>query len=115
MVMYTYGTTPDRVIRKALEHECPNGYKMELVGEDREVVTRLVNQGIDSRLEAITKSTFSVGERRLADGRVTQRYLGSTVHNDDMMVLLRRMSEDDSETASSLRMSILFTLNIEEI
>ena len=98
---HTYGTTPKDVIAAALGEE---NYPMSLVGDDRDIVIEMVNQGIDSHLEAITSSTFANGPK-----------LECSVSPADMLVLLRRLGESDKEEAMSLRMAILSTLNIEEI
>jgi hypothetical protein len=115
MRTYSYGQTPPEVIEAALNQQCPNGYPMELVGEDREALTRVVNKGIDAHLEAVTSSEFNAAERKLADGRVITRYLNCNVSTPDMLVILRRLAEDDGDDAMSLRTGILSTLDIEEL
>ena len=47
-VRYSFGETPKEVILE----RCPKPYPMQLVGEEAELVERLVNQGIDSHLQA---------------------------------------------------------------
>ena len=103
---YTFGTTPEQVIRTAFASEIPSGkYHMDLVGEDAHSVIDAVNEGIDSHLTAITDSEFTPSGRRL----------GCKVTEDDMIVLLRRLGDSGSNEAMSLRSSILQTLEIEEI
>jgi hypothetical protein len=105
---YTYGMTPPEVLTKAMAEELGDKpYTMELpaTSEDCNVVMEAVNQGIDAHLEAITDSKFTwVGSR-----------LHCQVAHKDMLVLLRRLGEMDSDDAMSLRSSILSTLEIEEI
>lgn len=52
---YNYGSTPLETITAALNDE---PYWMVLTGKDAEVIVAVVNQGIDSHLEAFTESTF---------------------------------------------------------
>ena len=54
------GPTPWETVAAAFAEQCPDGYPMQLVGEDAEVATSVINQGIDSRLTAVT---FSPGAR----------------------------------------------------
>jgi hypothetical protein len=100
---FTYGTTPNAVITAALKGE---NFPMQLPrGEDADAIVAAVNQGIDSHLEAITDSRFYwAGGRLVCD-----------VAPADMLVLLRRLGESDSDAAMSLRSSILTSLEIEEI
>ena len=99
---FSYGTTPAEVITKAINGE---RYPMSLVGEDRDVMTAIVNQGIDAHLEAFTDSKFTDnGHRLICD-----------VGPKDMHVLLRRLNESDHENAMSLRSGILTTIDIEEV
>lgn len=102
MKSYSYGTTPIDVLKKAINNEF---YSMTLVGEDSELMVEIINQGIDSHLEAFTESTFNGNENRLI----------CNVSPKDMLVLLRRLEESDNENACFLRIGILETLDIEEI
>ncbi len=104
---FTFGTTPETIIKTAFENEnLPNRkYHMDLVGDDAQVVIDAVNQGIDSYLQAIIGSYFNVSGNRMS----------CEVTVNDLCVLLRRLFEDGSENAWSLRSSILTTLEIEEV
>lgn len=110
MVTFSYGTTPVSEIKAALAAQC-NGrpYSMELVGEDAQVVSDAVNQGIDAHLEACfcpsRGDSFTWSGSRLY----------CQVSCESMPVLLRRLSEFDNDAAMSLRSSILETIGIEEI
>lgn len=99
---YSLGATPEDVIQQALAGE---RYPMTLAGEDIQPVVNAVNQGIDSHLQALTDSTFTWTGRKLA----------CDVAPADMLVLLRRLYEDGSEAAWSLRSAILSTIGIEEV
>ena len=112
---YSYGTAPVELIREALEQQCPKGYKMELTGKDRELVTKLVNQGIDSHLEALTSSNFNNRVVPIKGSVVRRSFLDCRIPADDMLVLLRRLSDDGSEQAMLMRIDILGTLDIEEV
>ena len=81
-------------------------YPMSLVGEDVILVTRCVNQGIDSHLEAFTESSFIHNSPRRLECRVSPK---------DMPILLRRLDEIGSDAAMQLRSCILTTLEIEEV
>ena len=100
MKTYSYGTTPDSIIRKAVNEQCPDGYPMEIKdSEEWESIANAVNQGIDGYLEAITeRSTFDNGH--------------CLVHPDELHVLLRRLVDTNGD---DLRSCILYTLGIEEI
>jgi hypothetical protein len=76
-------------------------FEMSLVGLDISSTKMAVNQGIDSRLEGFTRSTFEWG-----DGRNGLR-LECKVHPDEMQVLIRRLVELDNDNADSLADSIV--------
>jgi hypothetical protein len=114
MKTHSFGKTPKSAIRKALQVQCPDGYPMQLVGRDREALTRVVNQGIDSHLEAVTGITFKQLDRKLGKAAIA-RYLDCNISEDNMMVILRRLYEDEGDDAWSLRSGILSTLDIEEV
>lgn len=104
MQAYTFGTTPVDVIRDAVSEQCPDGFRMTIQNQKEwETIAKAVNVGIDAHLEAITSSTFNHkgGE--------------CVVSAEDMPVLLRRLEEIGSACGDNLRMSILYTLGIEEI
>lgn len=110
MVTYSYGTTPPHEIKAAVVSECKGKpYNMDLIGEDAHVIMDAVNQGIDSHLEACFCPDR--GDAYIWSGG----RLYCLVSAESMPVLLRRLSEFDSEAAMSLRSSILETLGIEEI
>ena len=71
-------------------------FNMSLTFDDIETVTRIVNRGIDSRLEGFTKSSFewevNYGVKRLQ----------CKIHSSEMSILLRRLLEDDTEEAEML-------------
>jgi len=71
--------------------------KMSFVGKDRKNVIEAVNQGIDSRLEGFTRSTFSDNGHRLT----------SEVHPDELQVLIRRLADSEDEDAALLAEDIV--------
>ena len=71
-------------------------FNMSLVFDDYEHVERAVNQGIDSRLEGFTRSTF---DWRIESG--IQR-LECKIDSSEMQVLIRRLLEDGGEDAEML-------------
>lgn len=103
MLRFSYGTTPVKTITKQLKGE---RYPMELVGNDALVMKHMIDMGIDSHLEAFTESKF----RETAGGRLI-----CDVSPKDMLVLLRRLNEDDADEAMYLRRDILSVIDIEEI
>lgn len=114
MKTYSYGCTPENVIRENL----PDSYNMELNGNDYEVFAKLVNIGIDSRLQAIFISNDKITQRR--------NKAGLNLDPESMICLLNRcldygltdetfLSEDEKERALDLRSGILTTIDIEEI
>lgn len=111
---HTYGLTPPEIIAHCL----PDVYPMDLVGEAAEVIVQVVNQGIDSHLEAVF-GDFEWYNRTLKDGRPYMTALRCKVPKESMLVLLRRLYEfaDDEffEEAWSLRSDILSTIDLEEI
>jgi hypothetical protein len=114
----TFGTCPTDVIRARLNGK---NYPMEIMGsEEVEMLARVVNQGIDSHLEAVT-GDFGKVERKLPpsemfpEGALIASGVKCDITPDGMLCLLRRLNEDGTEEADSLRGSILSTLNIEEI
>jgi hypothetical protein len=85
-------------------------YEMSLVPEDAELVIKAVNQGIDSRLQAVTDSSFKWV-------RVNDLFprLECTVSPNDLGVILRRLLEDGGEEEYLLASAIAYTLSINEI
>jgi len=68
-------------------------FSMKLSQVDAPLLVDAVNQGIDSRLEAFTHSTFEWGEH----GR-----LHCEIHDDDMQVMIRRLLESGDENSELL-------------
>jgi len=58
-------------------------------GEDAAMFRDIINQGIDARLEAFTRSTFHESDR-----------LDLEFHPTEISILLRRLSESESDYAS---------------
>jgi hypothetical protein len=114
MKTYSYGCTPESVIRENL----PDSYNMELNGGDYEVFAKLVNIGIDSRLQAVNVSNDVI--------RKIHNKAGLNLDQESMVCLLNRcldygmtdetfLSEEEKERALDLRSGILTTIDIEEI
>jgi hypothetical protein len=118
MIKYRFslGRTPDKVIEKQL----PDTYPMELLGNDFEVVKKLVNIGIDSRLQAVTGL-----ELKIEENRAKMKF-----DKPSMVCLLNRLldysefgemadskvlNDEQKQYAYDLRSGILTTLDIEEI
>jgi hypothetical protein len=120
------GETPWETIAAAYDEQCPDGYAVQLVGDDAEIVTAAVNQGIDSRLEAI--SFMEGGEPGWENTHPTLGFpkLCMTFDKHGLLILLRRLyeynygeavDEDDErkgDLACNFRGAVLQTLNIEE-
>jgi hypothetical protein len=94
-------------------------YPMSLVGAVARLVQQVVNQGIDSHLEACfvpdRGDAFTWTPRKLATGEVHTVALDCTVSPESMPVLLRRLFEfegDDQayDQASHLAQDILDTI-----
>ena len=104
------GPTPWEDIKAAFEVACPRGkYLMEISDPaDIKVVTTVWNQGIDSRLEAITRpSTAKWGDKEKTVLKISLDISG-------LLVLLRRLFELEPGPATDLRSAMLVTLGIEE-
>ena len=101
---FTFGTTPEKVIKDRVLSQTPSGYPMHIKSQlEWDVIAKAINQGIDSHLEGFTRSTF--------DSRTGK----CLIHPEEMTTFLRRLYESDDDEAWSLRGSILETLNVEEI
>lgn len=103
-VTFSYGTTPEEVIKARVARQTPNGYSMTIRSQTEwTAIANAVNQGIDSHLEGFTRSKFDpkTGE--------------CLIHPEEMTTFLRRLSESNDEESMDLRSSILETLGIEEI
>ena len=109
---YSYGTCPPNIIRAAVHCQCPNGYRMELPPSGKDFATLLaaVNQGIDSHLEAVTGMTELAPDASILGTR--RRFIFTP---DAMAVICRRLAESSDDNAASFRISILSTLDIEEV
>ena len=102
---FSFGDTPETLIKAAANSQCPKGYPMTIKGQHEwSAIAQAVNQGIDSHLEAIT-------ERSAFDASTGE----CLVHPNELHVLLRRFYEDGGDEAWSLRGDILGTLGIEEV
>ena len=125
-VSYSAGCTPVRTLRARLRKV--GDYDMSLRGRDAQVVTKVVNVGIDSHLSAVEFAS----DPCLEDRGHGFSALSLSITPEGMLVLLRRLWEGtglapddishecngddcDYSVASSLRSSILETLNIEEV
>ena len=71
-----------------------------LFGEDFELFKNIVNQGIDSRLEAFTKSEF-----RARNARFEFHF-----HPEESSLLLRRLCETESDAADEWTDDIVYAL-----
>lgn len=67
-------------------------FNMSLVGKDRKNGIKVVNQGIDSRLEGFTRSRFSDDGRRME----------CDVSEEELQIFVRRLLELDKEEAGML-------------
>ena len=100
---YSAGECPAEVIGQAVKEECPNGYPMTIKSQEEwAAIANAVNKGIDSHLEAFTKSSFDCKTGKCL------------VHPDELNVLLRRLFEAEDEISWGLRTDILSTLGIVE-
>ena len=95
----------------AARFDAQGPYKMQLVGEDAAAFTAAVNQGIDSRLTAMTGFKADWVEHKVG-GKVLVVKLHCEVPPKDMRVLLRRLAEGTDEQLS-LASAILGTVNVE--
>lgn len=103
-VSFSFGTTPPEIIKERTMQQTPSGYPMTIRSQDEwTAITKAVNQGIDSYLEAFTRSKF--------DHTTGQ----CVIHPEEMTTFLRRLYEDGGDEAWGLRSAILETLGIEEI
>jgi len=80
-------------------------YHMELVNPDAGMIVAVVNQGIDSHLQAVTDSKFTVKDNRLV----------CDVSPSDLGVIIRRLLETGGDEEYSLAFGIASTLGIDEI
>ena len=116
-------------IRQAMAEEGIEHYSMSLVGDDIEAVINAVNIGIDAHLTACNfperGDSYQHGDRSITATSDTKYWkVGDTlqlaqtlecrVSAESLPVLLRRLDDDGSEAAWSLRSDILSTLGIDE-
>jgi len=66
--------------------------------KDTELFTKIIMLGIDSHLEAFTKSTFNKSQDRL--------YM--EIHEDEIQILLRRLEEIETDEADSWINAIIY-------
>lgn len=101
---FSFGTTPENVIKEKVMSQAPSGYSMTIRNQDEwAVIAKAVNQGIDSHLGGFTRSQFD---------NKTGKCL---IHPEEMNIFLRRLLDDGEEEALGLRTDILSTLGIEEV
>jgi hypothetical protein len=104
MLSFSFGTTPEDVIKKRVNIETPKGYSMQIKNQDEwKTISDVVNQGIDSHLEGFTRSKFDHNTGKCI------------IHPEEMTTFLRRLYEAGDDSSWSLRGDILATLGIEEI
>jgi len=119
------GPTPWEEIAAAFDKQCPAGFKMELPygSKDSQVAMAAVNQGIDSRLEAVS---FVKSPEWVSHGKHFRK-LHLVFDRWGLLIFLRRLYEynygeavDENDerrgdAACNLRGAILQSLDIEEI
>lgn len=77
-----YATKVWDFMKQVAAAKCPDGFKMHIKNQaEWEPIAEAVNQGIDSRLEGFTRSTFS------DSGKVW-------LHPEEIHILVRRLSEN---------------------
>jgi len=128
--VYSFGQTPDDEIRQTMADDGMTHYSMSLVGDEIEAVINAVNVGIDAHLTACNCSergdSYKHGDRSITAKSDTKhwktgdklrlaRTLECQVSAESLPVLLRRLHDEGSDAAWSLRSAILSTLAIEEI
>ena len=100
MISKTFGVIP-----MADEIDFPSeGYEIECRGYDLEQITRCINQGIDSHLQAIYFDQFQGSY-----GRTGIRIVDA----ESLLILVRRLTELESENADQLASAIMETVGIE--
>lgn len=102
MISKTFGVIP-----MANEIDFPSeGYEIEARGFDLEQITKCINKGIDSHLQAIYFNQF-----RGSYGKTGIRIVDA----ESLLILVRRLTELESENADCLASSIMETVGIEWI
>ena len=102
---YFIGECPAEVIREAVLAQCPNGYPISNIKDQKvwDAIVNAVNKGIDPSLEAFVDSTF--------DEKIGRCLIAPS----ELPILLRRLFEAEDEESWTLRSDILSDLGIEEI
>jgi hypothetical protein len=96
-------------------------YPMSLVGNDAQLMVRIVNMGIDAWLTAVTNSSFDWINDNSGIAHSYNPKLVCVVSPGDLMVILRRLAEiansedEDSDTASDLLGDIISTFDSGEV
>ena len=113
---FTIGKTPEKTIAKQL----PDTYVMELTNNDFEVIKKLVNIGIDSRLQGVTGLALNIIENRAKlelDKPSMVCLLNRLLDYSDFgaMADSELLEHDQKLDSYDLRSSILQTIGIEEI
>lgn len=81
--------------------------KVALTGGDAKLVERVVNQGIDPRLEGVTNSKLAWKDR----GPLHVRELAGDIDPKDLRVICRRLLEIGTEPAESLAVDLWSVAN----
>lgn len=111
---YSWGCTPDEVVK---ELSPSDGFDMVIKSQDEwGAIAAAVNMGIDSHLEAFTKSEFDA-----STGKVW-------IHPEELRILVRRLKavgesplyedwdyEHENNPAETLRADILTVIGVEEV
>jgi hypothetical protein len=108
---YSWSDALDNAVQQEAARQYPDGYKIEAHGYSHEwkAITRAVNEGIDSHLEAI--------QFKLGTGEYGKRKI--TITPETLHVLVRRLmecnttDEDDYDETQLLAGDICETLDIE--
>lgn len=79
-------------------------------GEDLDMLTEIWNQGIDSRLEALTERSSA----KLQSTRFGTR-MAFAIHPEELPTLIRRLFEHGSENGETLAGDILSSVFAEEL
>ncbi len=94
-----------------------DGYSMSLVGEDRQTIMAVVNQGIDGHLEACfvpdRGDSYEFKTPEGIAGQISGPRLECRVSPESLPVLVRRLMETGEDEAEMLASSICQTLEIE--
>lgn len=107
--MKTFSAIWSDAVGAAIKKAAPDFYQMDLARPDAETMIKVVNQGIDSHLEACFVPDR--GDKYDVHGcRMTCK-----VSRESLPVLVRRLMESDDENAQSLASGICETIGIELI